>query len=192
MARQVLVTTKEVLDAMDNAATNAIVGLKRIQLDSIESCKRFKQETKRVLVERTTSMATKIQTFAKETYGGFMSQDKIDNATQAPTERLIKGLKYPLERIDCIPDEEYDSRWVDQMQEQHIRSREDLLSFAMAQAIDMVGEDLALEVAEEVFGSDDANLAIGSVSRRRGVASGLFGMAKAAIKGGGKIGGSAI
>ena len=46
-------------------------------------------QSKRILVERATSMTTKIQTFAKETYGGFMTQEEIDEITKDPIEGLL-------------------------------------------------------------------------------------------------------
>lgn len=74
MVRQIFETAKGVLDAMDTSANHAIEGLERVQRNSIESCQKLKVQTKRILIERATSMTTKIQTFAKETYGGFMTQ----------------------------------------------------------------------------------------------------------------------
>ena len=63
---------------MDKAANHAIEGLERVQRNSIASCQKLKVQTRRILIERATSMATKIKTFAKQTYGGFMSQEQLD------------------------------------------------------------------------------------------------------------------
>ena len=82
LIRQIILTSKGVLDAMDNAAKNAISGMKHVQLNSIASCNRLKEQSKKILIERASSMSTKIQTFAKQTYGGFMTQDEIDKITQ--------------------------------------------------------------------------------------------------------------
>lgn len=78
MVKQVLETSKGVLDALDKAADHAEKGLERVQRNSIASCQKLKIQTKRILIERATSMATKIRTFAKQTYGGFMSPKKLD------------------------------------------------------------------------------------------------------------------
>ena len=50
---------------MDKAANNAISGMKHVQLNSIASCNRLKEQSKKILIERASSMSTKIQTFAK-------------------------------------------------------------------------------------------------------------------------------
>lgn len=84
MVKQILKTAKNVLDALDKAADHAEKGLERVQRNSIESCRKLKVQTKRILVERATSMATKIRTFARQTYGGFMSQEQLDEMTEAP------------------------------------------------------------------------------------------------------------
>ena len=78
------------------------------------------------------------------------------------------------------------------MKNQHKVSRETLLSSAIRQAIDMVGEELAKEVALEVFDKDDVETTFGSISRSRGLVDGVFGAAKAAVTGAGKIGASAV
>ena len=78
MVKQILETAKNVLVALDNAADHAEKGLERVQRNSIASCQKLKIQTKRILIERATSMATKIRTFAKQTYGGFMSPKKLD------------------------------------------------------------------------------------------------------------------
>ena len=78
MVKQILETSKNVLDALDKASDHAEKGLERVQRNSIASCQKLKVQTKRILVERATSMATKIRTFAKQTYGGFMSPEKLD------------------------------------------------------------------------------------------------------------------
>ena len=56
----------------------------------------------------------------------------------------------------------------------------------------MVGDELAREIAVEVFGFDDANRVFGLLQRRREVVSGLIGATKSVITGGSQIGGDAI
>ena len=58
--------------------------------------------------------------------------------------------------------------------------------------MDIVGEELAHEVAVEVFGFKDADYAFGLLPRKRGLVSGLIGATKSVITGGSKIGGAAI
>lgn len=82
MVKQILETAKNVLVALDTAADHAEKGLERVQRNSIASCQKLKIQTKRILVERATSMATKIRTFAKQTYGGFLTQEKLDGITK--------------------------------------------------------------------------------------------------------------
>ena len=73
-------------------------------------------------------MSTKIQTFAKQTYGGFMEQEAIDEITNAPIEALLGKVQIALEDIDNrIPEEEYDPSFVDEMNAQHASSRDRLL-----------------------------------------------------------------
>ena len=163
----------------------------------------MKVQTKRILIERATSMATKIRTFAKQTYGGFMSQEELDWITEKPISKLMEKVGSMVSSIDAkpegdepnpyyIPDEEYDEEIVNEMKNQHKASREALLSSAIRQAINMVGEEIAKEVALEVFDKDDVDSTFGSITRSRGLVGGLFGMAKSAITGAGQIGGSAV
>ena len=91
-----------------------------------------------------------------------------------------------------IPDEKYDEDIVNEMKNQHQVSRDALLSSAIRQAIDMVGEELAREVAYEVFGKQDVDSTFDSIPRSRGLVDGVFGAAKEAVAGAGKIGSSAI
>lgn len=145
------------------------------------------------MIERATSMSTKIQTFAKQTYGGFMEQEAIDEITAEPIENLLGKVQTALEDIDRrIPEEEYDPSFVDEMNAQHASSRDSLLSSAIGQAVDIVGEELAHEVAVEVFGFKDADYAFGLLPRKRGLVSGLIGATKSVITGGSQIGGAAI
>ena len=152
-------------------------------------------QSKRILVERATSMTTKIQTFAKETYGGFMTQEQIDAKIKDPMDSLIARVGYVISQMDVpstednpnpyyIPDEEYKEEIVDRMKNQHKVSREELLSSAIGQAVELVGEEVARQVARQVFGFKDTELAFGLLPRKRGVVSGLFGAAKSLITGG--------
>jgi len=100
-----------------------------------------------MLVERATSMATKIKTFAKQTYGGFMSNKDINEATSKPMETLLERANVAIANIDAIPDETYNQDIVDGMATEHETARKALLSSAIGQAVEMVGEELAREVA---------------------------------------------
>ena len=160
-------------------------------------------QTKRILVERATSMSAKIKTFAKQTYGGFLTQETLDGITKEPIDNMLSTAGDVVSRIDepptenkpnpyYIPDEEYNEKIVNEMKNQHKASREQLLQRAFDQAIYMVGEELAKEIALEVFDKDDVDSTFDSISRSRGLVEGLFGAAKTTIAGVGKIGSSAI
>lgn len=103
MVKQVLETSKGVLDALDNAAKHAIEGLERVQRNSIASCQKLKIQTKRILIERATSMATKIRTFAKQTYGGFLTQETLDGITKEPIDNMLSTVGEMVSRIDDPP-----------------------------------------------------------------------------------------
>lgn len=122
-----------------------------------------------------------------------MEQEAIDEITNAPIEALLGKVQSALEDIDRrIPEEEYDPSFVDEMNAQHASSRDSLLSSAIGQAVGIVGEELAHEVAVEVFGFKDADYAFGLLPRKRGLVSGLIGATKSVITGGSQIGGAAI
>ena len=73
-----------------------------------------------------------------------------------------------------------------------------MLLSAIQEVYDLVGEKVALKAAREVFeNTDEVSLsdvddAFNHIQRSRGVVSGLIGAAKAAITGGGQMGGAAI
>ena len=191
--KQIFKTTKGVLDAMDTASTAAMEGMRQVQLDSIEGNRRLKEQTKSIVIERTTSMATKIKTFAKETYGSFLDSDQLDAATEKPIEDLLERAQLALKQVDeDIPDEEFDQSPIDEVQEQYIQQRNRTLDSAIAEASALVGEEIAHEVAVEVFGFEFAEEAFSRRPKTRGLVSGLFGAAQATITGGSQIGGAAI
>jgi hypothetical protein len=212
MVKQILETAKNVLVALDNAADHAEKGLERVQRNSIASCQKLKIQTKRILIERATSMATKIRTFAKQTYGGFMPQEQLDSMIDkqvygdptTETPGLLEKVSKTLAKMDdsesgdfYIKDEEYDERPVNDMKNQHDASRKALLASAIQQAIDMVGEEDARKYAIEVFGVKDTNLGFEEIQSRRELSIGsIFGAAKDAVTGAvgtaGKIGSEAI
>lgn len=67
--------------------------------------------------------------FAKETYGGFLEQSDLDNATKVPIDALLVKAQEALARIDKeIPDEASDSKFIEncdssitRMSEQHVQ-----------------------------------------------------------------------
>lgn len=81
IVEQILLTAKGVIDAMDTASSNAVAGMRRVHQTSIDGARRLNEQTKSIVIERTSSMVTKIQTFAKEMYGGFLSQEELDRRT---------------------------------------------------------------------------------------------------------------
>ena len=78
------------------------------------------------------------------------------------------------------------------MNSQYAKSRDALLTSAIGQAVEMVGDELVREIAVDVFGFEDADRAFGLLPRRREVVSGLIGATKSVITGGSQIGGDAI
>ena len=78
------------------------------------------------------------------------------------------------------------------MNSQYAKSRDALLTSAIGQAVEMVGDELAREIVVEVFGFEDANRAFDLLPMRREVVSGLIGATKSVITGGSQIGGDAI
>ena len=78
------------------------------------------------------------------------------------------------------------------MNSQYAKSRDALLTYAIGQAVEMVGDELVREIAVEVFGFKDADRAFSLLPRRREVVSGLIGATKSVITGGSQIGGDAI
>lgn len=125
-----------------------------------------------------------------------------DPTTETPG--LLEKVSETLAKMDdsesgdfYIKDEKYDERPVNGMKNQHDTSRKTLLASAIQQAIDMVGEELAREVAIEVFGVKDTNLGFEQIQSRRELSiGGIFGAAKEAVtgsvSGAGKIGSEAI
>ena len=89
MVNQILTTAKAVMDKMEVAKKGAVDGLQHIQINSIENSRRFKEQSRKTILERSTSMITKIQTFAKQTYGGFLPQEKLDEIMKIPVDELL-------------------------------------------------------------------------------------------------------
>lgn len=100
IVKQILMTAKDVLDAMDKASIESVDGMRRVLQTSIDGARKLNEQTKRIVIERTSSMAAKIQTFAKETYGEFLSQDELDSMTSEPIEDLISEMDNVLANID--------------------------------------------------------------------------------------------
>lgn len=60
MVKQILETVKGVIDAMDKACSDAISGMERVKQTSIDGARRLNEQAKSIVLERTTSMATKV------------------------------------------------------------------------------------------------------------------------------------
>ena len=200
IVKQILVTAKGVLDAMERASKDAVDGMRRAQQTSIDGARKLNEQTKGIVIERTTSMVTKIQTFAKETYGGFLRPDKLEEITSEPIKQLLGGMEDVLERIDKeIPDETSDTKFIgetnrliDMMEQQGVESRSLAFDAAINEAAELVGDEVAHEVAVEVFGFQEADEAFARRPQKRGLVRGLVGMAKTTITTGGQVGGDAI
>ena len=65
MAKRVLVVSKDIIDKVKTSVENEISGIRRVQANSVESCDRLKQQARRILTERATSMTMKVSTFAR-------------------------------------------------------------------------------------------------------------------------------
>lgn len=200
IVKQILETAKGVIDAIDKAGKDAIGGMARVKQTSIDGARRLNEQAKSIVIERTTSMMSKIQTFAKETYGGFMSQDDIDKATKDSMDALLAKTQSALELIDKqIPDETKDpddetknseyieglDESIEQMRGQYTQSKTQAIDSAIIQAKYLVGEELAREIAIDVFGLEEATASFSRIPQTRGVVSGAIGMAKSVITGGG-------
>lgn len=74
---------------MKTAITSA-KGVEKLQKNAIAETERIKEQTKSILMERATSMVSKIETFAKQTYGGFMSEE----SGVEPPEKIIQPFVY--------------------------------------------------------------------------------------------------